>query len=185
MFDYILNNLENVIYLLTINNINHLFNIKNVYFAGKSNHVMLKNCGKFKSIHDIKKRRQYSTHEEYYKSIEVNFIEKYIRRYDRFINILNNSSNKLLFIFSSENIIVNNDDINKIKEIIKILIDRYNLLDFKIVWFNFNLIDTDNNEFFYKKILDHFYILKCKREKRSVPEFNKLLFEKLIKIYNI
>lgn len=183
IFDYILNNLDNVINILTTNNINNLFNIENVTTCGKSNHIDLKKGGKFKSIHDIKKQRQYETPQAYYNDIELNFVKKYIRRYDRFINKLKNNTQKIVFIYSDYNLLSNNNDINKIKKIVNILHDKFNLLQFKIINFKINSTDIDDEKFFYKKIFDHFYVLK--HNENLGKDFTSLLFKNLLEIYNI
>jgi hypothetical protein len=188
IFDYILNNLDNVINILTTNNINNLFNIENVTTCGTSNHIDLKKGGKFKSIHDIKKQRQYETPQAYYNDIELNFVKKYIRRYNRFINKLKkikkkNNTQKIVFIYSDYDLLSNNNDINKIKKIVNILHDKFNLLQFKIINFKFNSTDIDDEKFYYKKIFDHFYVLK--HNENVGKDFTSLLFKNLLEIYNI
>lgn len=178
MFDYILNNLDNVINILELNDINNLFNSKNVTTAGRSNHLILKKGGKFKSIHDIKKYNQYKSPNEYYNDIEINFIKKYIRRYHRFIDVLKNNTQKIIFIYSG-----NSGEEIKMKKIVNILRDKFNLLKFKIVNLKLNYTDINYDKFCYKKIFDHFYILEC-NEELMTKNFNSLLFKKLLEIYN-
>ena len=87
MFDYILNDLHNVKNILKTDNIEKIFNKENISQINKSNHLYVKeHGGKFKSIHDINRKGSYHSLAQYNKAIEINFIEKYIRRYYRFLN---------------------------------------------------------------------------------------------------
>ena len=87
LFDWLLTDLNSIVMIFETNNIEELINMNNISI--RSNHVWLKGCY-FKSIHDIKKRHAFNTYQEYINNIKINFIDKYIRRYYRLINILYN-----------------------------------------------------------------------------------------------
>jgi hypothetical protein len=160
LFDWLLTDLNSIVMILETNNIEEIINMNNI--SMRSNHVWIKDCT-FKSIHDIQKRHVFNTHQEYLNNIKINFIDKYIRRYYRFINILS-TTDYLLFMHTSY------ADINIINKLIHILKIKYPLLNFKIVSYTKNKCVNS-----YTKIFKHYYV---------IDNDNDTLLQTLIKIYN-
>ena len=160
LFDWLLTDLNSIVMIFETNNIEELINMNNISI--RSNHVWLKGCY-FKSIHDIKKRHAFNTYQEYINNIKINFIDKYIRRYYRLINILS-TTDYLLFMHTG------NADINIINKLIHIFKTKYPLLNFKIVSYTKNKCINP-----YTKIYQHYYV---------IDNNENTLLQTLIKIYN-
>lgn len=108
MFDYLMIDIDTIINILNITNINDLINISNLEIYGGNESILcikLKNIY-FESIHDLTNNIGLSreelinnsssllnNNENLINNINTNFIEKYIRRYHRFINLLQNEDN--------------------------------------------------------------------------------------------
>jgi hypothetical protein len=98
-FDYLMVNINTIKNIFNIENIETYINYQNINIYGSGNehlHIELKNI-ELKSIHDVDKNLDNSNTES---TINEQFIEKYIRRYNRLIDFIN-INEKICFIYQS------------------------------------------------------------------------------------
>ena len=107
LFDWVISIFQNILDILSTDNINNIFNIDNIIhyeLNGDQCRIGFKPLDYFLSIHDLSN--------SYTDSDLHEFIDKYKRRYERMINIIKNDNNIIFLRFDNDDLISIEDYLN-------------------------------------------------------------------------
>lgn len=192
-FDYLMVNIETIINILKIENINDIININNIEIYNITQHnlyIKFKNIY-LDSIHDIPNtlnityddlvKNKDEIFKDNYDNINKSFIEKYIRRYDRLINILKNNDN-ICFIYQNY---ISKEDYLKLNEaFIKFTNKKIIVICFQDFGPEKNIIENYNNLYYL-----NYYSMYLTKDYIYEPEMKFLnwdeIFQNIKNIYNM
>ena len=178
-FDYLMVNINSIKQIFNIENIETFINRENINIYGsndKNLYIELKNI-ELKSIHDIVK----DVDENNELNINKQFIEKYIRRYNRLIELLNNNK-KICFIYQS---FISYEDYNELYNILKTKFINTEIIIISFQDFGEDKQIIEKYENLYYLNYNSMYITKDYIYEPSMSFLNwDLIFENMINIYN-
>lgn len=166
-FDYLMVDINCIKKIFSENIIENYLNIDNIsiYHADSHLYIKIKNL-ELKSIHDVYSYNDYDTSDynkllenlEVQQNITENFIKKYIRRYERLINLLENDKN-ILFIYQNNILISDYIELNNIfkkytnKKIVIVCLCDYGLEKKIIEKYEFLYYLNYNNMYYTKEYI--------------------------------
>jgi hypothetical protein len=178
-FDYLMVNINSIKQIFNIENIKTFINRENINIYGSNDenlYIELKNI-ELKSIHDIVK----DVDENNELNINKQFIEKYIRRYNRLIELLNNNK-KICFIYQS---FISYEDYNELYNILKTKFINTEIIIISFQDFGEDKQIIEKYENLYYLNYNSMYITKDYIYEPSMSFLNwDLIFENMINIYN-
>jgi len=155
LFDWVISIFQNILDILSTDNINNIFNIDNIIhyeLNGEECRIGFKPLDYFLSIHYLPN--------SYTDSDLHEFINKYKRRYERMINIIKNDNNIIFLRFDNDDLI-NIEDYLQFKNIIQNINPNCKFCFINLI-INLQLEDNINiiNENYYKINLKNYLIFK-------------------------
>jgi hypothetical protein len=155
LFDWVISIFQNILDILSTDNINNIFNIDNIIhyeLNGEECRIGFKPLDYFLSIHDLPN--------SYTDSDLHEFINKYKRRYERMINIIKNDNNIIFLRFDNDDLI-NIEDYLQFKNIIQNINPNCKFCFINLI-INLQLEDNINiiNENYYKINLKNYLIFE-------------------------
>jgi hypothetical protein len=179
-FDYLMVNINSIKQIFNTNNIETYINRENINIYGFNQdnlYIELKNI-ELKSIHDVindidENNKELNIHEQ--------FIEKYIRRYNRLIELVNNNQ-KICFIYQTH---IPHEDYDELNSILKTKFVNTEIIIISFQDFGENkpIIERYGNLYYLN--YNSMYITKDYIYEASMNFLNwDLIFEYMINIYD-